>query len=139
MAATEAAKELVWIRSVAEAVMGHGLQLPICLYGDNSGPIASGITIINYVPTDNMLADGFTRPLLQLRHWCDFQTIGLLFGGKWLCPFCLGWHTQTTISFLDLLRAQEARNLLLTYYGHKIELWSGEVCGGPKKLEISSR
>ena len=35
-----------------------------------------------------MLADGFTRPLSQLRHWHDFQTMGLLFGKKWICPVC---------------------------------------------------
>ena len=114
MAATEAAKELVWIRSVAEAVTGHHLQLPVCLYGDNNGAIAlsknpefhprtkhidiryrfitelttSGTTIIKYIPTHEMLADGFTRPLSQLRHWHDFQTMGLLFGKKWICPVC---------------------------------------------------
>lgn len=114
MAATEAAKELIWIKSVVEAVANKSLVLPICLYGDNNGAIAlsknpefhphtkhidikhrfvtelvtTGTAVVRYIPTANLIADGFTRLLPNARHLHDFQSVGLLFGNKWLCFVC---------------------------------------------------
>ena len=87
------------------------LTLPICLYGDNNGAIAlsknpefhprtkhidiryrfvtelvtSDTAIVRYIPTANMIADGFTCALPNARHLNDFQTLGFLFRNKWLC------------------------------------------------------
>ena len=114
MAATEAAREVIWIQSVIDAMTSSSVNLPISLYGDNNGAIAlsknpefhpktkhidvrhrfitelvgSGVVTVKYIPTESMLADGFTKPLTPARHWHDFQELGVLFGGKWTCSDC---------------------------------------------------
>lgn len=107
MAATEAAKECLWIISVASE-LGWGIQCPIKLFGDNQGANAltrnpeyhqrtkhidvrhrfitslvdDGTISVVYVPSAHMLADMFTKPLPRSHHDLHCQLIRLYFASN---------------------------------------------------------
>ena len=113
MAATEAAKECQWICSVTPE-LGWILRKPIKLYGDNQGAnaltrnpeshqrtkhidikhrfitslVTDGSVTVFYVPTDQMLADMFTKPLPKTRYELHCQLIGLCFTSELMCMQC---------------------------------------------------
>lgn len=102
MAATEAAKECVWLQAVIKE-MGYQVKLPTQLFGDNQGAnaltrnpehhqrtkhihvrerfvttlVQDGILNVMYIPTERMLADIFTKGLHRTRHQAHCQLIGL--------------------------------------------------------------
>ena len=104
MATTEAAKECLWIISVATQ-LGWGIQRPIKLFGDNQGANAltrnpeyhqrtkhidvrhrfitslvdDGTISVVYIPSAYILADMFTKPLPKTHHELHCQLIGLYF------------------------------------------------------------
>ena len=116
MAGTEACKELIWIRSICSG-FGILPQSPIAatvLRGDNTGSIALSknpefhqktkhielrerfisflvdkrIVEVVYVPTSNMLADGFTKPLTKDRHHLHAEKLGIDLLLTFTCANC---------------------------------------------------
>lgn len=114
MAGTEACKELIWIRAVCH---GFGLlskSHATILRGDNTGAIAlsknpefhqrtkhielrerfitflvdKGIVSVFYVPTSEMLADGFTKPLPKERHHDHAERLGIDLQLVYSCANC---------------------------------------------------
>lgn len=102
MSATEAGRELVWIRGILQDI-GRELNLPTVLYGDNTGSNAlarnpefhqrtkhielrqRSITSlverrtvdVAYIPSNAMLADGLTKPLTKDRHELHWEMMGM--------------------------------------------------------------
>ena len=113
MAATEAAKECIWIQSIVKE-MGYPIVTPITLFGDNQGAnaltrnpehhqrtkhidvrecfitslVEGGTIEVNYVPTDRMLADIFTKVLPRSKHELHCQLIGLSVHTSHVCAQC---------------------------------------------------
>ena len=114
VAGTEACKELIWIRSVCH---GFGLITgsdATILRGDNTAAIAltknpefhqrtkhiairerfitflveKGIITVVYVPTSQMLADGFTKPLAKDRHYNHDEKLGIDLQLLYACANC---------------------------------------------------
>ena len=107
MAATEAAKECLWIISVPTE-LGWNIQRPVKLFGDNQGANAltrnpefrqrikhidvrhrfitslvdDGTISVVYVSSTNMLANMFIKPLPKSHHELHCQLIGLCFASS---------------------------------------------------------
>ena len=113
MAGTEACKELIWIRSLYQGLR-ITLPTPITLRGDNTGAISlsknpefhqrtkhielrerfisflvtKNIVQVIYVPTHDMLADCFTKPLTRERHHVHSEQMGLDLRVVYVCGTC---------------------------------------------------
>ena len=113
MAATEAAKQCVWIQSVAKQ-MGLPVNHPIQLFEDNQGAnalthnpehhqrnkhidvherfvsslVEGGVLSVMYIPTERMLADIFTKGLSRARHQIHCQLIVLCISTQHKCMQC---------------------------------------------------
>ena len=113
MAATEAAKECLWICSVAPD-LGWNLKKPIRLFGDNqvanaltrnteshqrtkhidirhrfiTSLVEDGSLTVSYIPSDQMLADMFTKPLPKSKHELHCQLMGLCYTSELMCMKC---------------------------------------------------
>ena len=115
MSGTEACKELIWIRQI---LLGFGvlaIDAPATiLKGDNTGAIAlsknpefhqktkhiqlrerfisflvdKNIVKVVYVPTEDMLADGLTKPLTKERHYRHLEKLGLDLQLTYNCGKC---------------------------------------------------
>ena len=111
IAASEAAKEAVWIRKFIEELgVVPSIKGPVALYCDNSGAIAQAkeprshqkskhvlrrfhilgeiverkeIEICK-VGTDDNVADPLTKPLPQVKHNAHVATMGIKHVGEWL-------------------------------------------------------
>ena len=102
VAASEAGRETMWIRSIAADI--HDVVQPVTnLYGDNTGTLALAknpefhqrtkhigvreryiaslvdqkLIQVIYVPSANMLADSLTKPLAKDRHVLHWEMLGL--------------------------------------------------------------
>ena len=113
MAGTEACKELIWIRSICSG-LGILSTSATILRGDNTGSIALSknpefhqktkhieirerfisflvdkrIVEVVYVPTSDMLADGFTKPLTKDRHHMHAEKLGMDLQLTFTCANC---------------------------------------------------
>jgi hypothetical protein len=99
---TNAAQHLAWLRNFFEDI-GHVQGMPTDLYCDNQAAIIlskdpqfrartkhilrkyhfiwemcnQGQAVVTYVPTDEMVADIFTKPLPHNKHWKFAEAVGL--------------------------------------------------------------
>jgi hypothetical protein len=100
-ALTEAAKEAIWLQSLLKELGYKGKDLrPILINGDNTGSldlenpeqrakhidirmhyvrqeVRNGNITLNYIPTANQTADGFTKPLSGPKHESFLGSINL--------------------------------------------------------------
>ena len=114
VAGTEACKELIWIRSVCNDFGLSGASDTTIWRGDNTGAIAltknpefhqctkhiairerfiaflveKGIVNVIYVPTSQMLADGFTKALPKDRHHDHAEKLGIDLQLLYACANC---------------------------------------------------
>ena len=124
MAGTEACKELIWILSICTG-FGMPFTLPTTLYGNNTASIALArnpefhqrtkhiairerfisflvdkqIVTVVYMPTSNMLADSFTKPLPKDRHHSHAERSGIDLQIIYTCANC--WAEFSKKSDLD--------------------------------------
>ena len=103
-ALTEAAKEAKWHQILLKELQYNGYDArPVTLYGDNTGSLSlaenpehhgrakhidvrmhyirqeveNGSVELAYVPTDEMAADGFTKPLPGAKHQAFIDQLGI--------------------------------------------------------------
>jgi hypothetical protein len=103
-ALTEAAKEAKWHQALLDEIQYTGTGVhPTIIHGDNTGSLAlaenpehhgrakhidvrlhyirqeveNGSIELSYVPTNQMAADGFTKPLLGPKHQAFISQLGM--------------------------------------------------------------
>jgi len=103
-ALTEAAKEAIWLQTLLTELGYSGDDIkPLLVYGDNTGSLAiaenlehhqrakhidirahfirqcieNGSVELSYIPTDQMVADGFTKPLTNAKHRMFIKQLGM--------------------------------------------------------------